>query len=575
MVGKEVKNMRFSTSMGIGLMLTFSCCTDNFHPIPEPKPNYALEDPEIMADTYHDSILPFAWRLPREWRGKWKVIVRESRTFADVEYQIRDLALKRSDGMIVPSVRLFITRNRTGSLSAWLENVWPGVTGRFRIAPVEIGSHLSGLHLVQTASLRPTHPDNFPFPDTLALEDTGHYWVGFPTLLSDHSVLLEYGVDETDFDSRLWTGILLDDLTPPSPVAGVEGFGDACGRGYSEQFGVFRGVPMYSNGDCTGRGRGRYTTLEFISRLYSAIRFDGLIEDLPQRIVLEGGDSFLPHEAGIPRFRDLFIFGGGREGHAAVVKHVYCFSPRVCRLVLIEQNWWGDDASIGRIVVYSELAGEIIVADADSPRYPLRAIIRFPQTDPNCDNDGDGVAETQGDCDDTDPWIFPREHESFLHMPSGGEADEIPACNGRDDNCDGETDEEFRPFLGGECDHPCSHKGVVVCDPSGRGRVCAVDPTTTAPEMRNGLDDDCDGIVDDGWAPTGTCAACSIDRDCHEGFRCLHFGGPRNYCLPPCAQGRPLCQHQFLCEADVAGMPQTPDWRCIPKNLDLCEDTPD
>ena len=43
-----------------------------------------------------------------------------------------------------------------------------------------------------------------------------------------------------------------------------------------------------------------------------------------------------------------------------------------------------------------------------------------------CDNDGDGYAEDQGDCDDTNASIGPG-------MPE--------LCNGIDDNCDGSTDE--------------------------------------------------------------------------------------------------------------------------------------
>ena len=63
------------------------------------------------------------------------------------------------------------------------------------------------------------------------------------------------------------------------------------------------------------------------------------------------------------------------------------------------------------------------------------------------DRDGDGFTEEQGDCDDTNPLIRPRQR----------------LCDGVDQDCDGTVDEGFR---GGE-----------VCD---------------------GRDNDCDGQIDEG-----------------------------------------------------------------------------
>ena len=104
-------------------------------------------------------------------------------------------------------------------------------------------------------------------------------------------------------------------------------------------------------------------------------------------------------------------------------------------------------------------------------------------------------------------------------------------CDGLDNDCDGDTDEDMRyaalrlgPLpLGAECDGvgACG-LGVVEC---GLGAVitCSTDPIGSASEVSdeicNGLDDDCDGDTDEGFRyvelPTG--AACQGVGECGEG----------------------------------------------------------
>jgi hypothetical protein len=62
----------------------------------------------------------------------------------------------------------------------------------------------------------------------------------------------------------------------------------------------------------------------------------------------------------------------------------------------------------------------------------------------NSDDDGDGYTENQGDCDDTDPNVYP-------------DAPEI--CDGKDSNCDGsqsfldhDKDGDGVPWCAGDCD---------------------------------------------------------------------------------------------------------------------------
>ncbi len=97
-------------------------------------------------------------------------------------------------------------------------------------------------------------------------------------------------------------------------------------------------------------------------------------------------------------------------------------------------------------------------------------------------------------------------------------------CNGLDDDCDGEIDEAF-PDLGGACTNGqqgvCAQTGTLVCNPAGTGLTCTAPTVTPGLEVCNDLDDDCDGDVDeDLGAPIGT--ACGGSGSCSAGvFECI------------------------------------------------------
>ncbi|MCZ7681702.1 MAG: putative metal-binding motif-containing protein [Sandaracinaceae bacterium] len=73
------------------------------------------------------------------------------------------------------------------------------------------------------------------------------------------------------------------------------------------------------------------------------------------------------------------------------------------------------------------------------------------------------------------------------------------SCNGADDDCDGTPDEDFVCVRGssGSCLTSCGSTGARTC-----GTSCTWNACVPPAEMCNGADDDCDGLVDDGF----TCA---------------------------------------------------------------------
>jgi hypothetical protein len=86
--------------------------------------------------------------------------------------------------------------------------------------------------------------------------------------------------------------------------------------------------------------------------------------------------------------------------------------------------------------------------------------------------------------------------------PAGG-AGHDTVCNGVDDDCDGQTDEDFTPAATTCGVGACAAMGTTSCVAGGEIDSCA--PGTPAPEACNAADDDCDGVTD----------------ECAEGLACV------------------------------------------------------
>ncbi|HVU51240.1 MAG TPA: MopE-related protein [Polyangia bacterium] len=118
-----------------------------------------------------------------------------------------------------------------------------------------------------------------------------------------------------------------------------------------------------------------------------------------------------------------------------------------------------------------------------------------------CDADGDRFTPAMGDCDDNNPAISPAV---------------VERCDKIDNNCNGMVDEGFG--VGLDCANgvgACQVMAKTVCSASFVDVVCGGTPGAPKAETCNGIDDDCNGRVDDvpGGATStdvANCGGCNV-----------------------------------------------------------------
>jgi MYXO-CTERM domain-containing protein len=123
----------------------------------------------------------------------------------------------------------------------------------------------------------------------------------------------------------------------------------------------------------------------------------------------------------------------------------------------------------------------------------------------------------------------------------------VPAekCNGLDDNCDGIIDNASWPTgaVGAKCNNgltgACNRDGILVCNAAGTDTVCSAPTVTVQQEVCNGLDDNCDGQIDN--PPAGSMLP-GVGEACGNG-------------LGACQSGTIVCKNGKL-QCNVTSTPQ-------------------
>ena len=117
------------------------------------------------------------------------------------------------------------------------------------------------------------------------------------------------------------------------------------------------------------------------------------------------------------------------------------------------------------------------------------------------------------------------------------------ACDDLDNNCDGTIDEAFlggptglgRPCAAGV--GACATEGSYVCNAGGDETTCGALPGDAQPRRCDGVDNDCDGVVDRTW--TDGSFGVSLGERCAVGLGACHVVGA--FVCPPGGTGPPVC----------------------------------
>jgi hypothetical protein len=136
-----------------------------------------------------------------------------------------------------------------------------------------------------------------------------------------------------------------------------------------------------------------------------------------------------------------------------------------------------------------------------------------------------------GECEDSDVYVCTGDQQGTECGATPG-TPSTELCDGLDNDCDTEVDEDF-PALGQPCTAgvgECEASGVLVCSGDQQGTECGATPGDPVPELCDGLDNDCDGTADDGNPEGGSPCSTGLPGICADGSEVCQSGNLE--CLP-------------------------------------------
>ncbi len=175
----------------------------------------------------------------------------------------------------------------------------------------------------------------------------------------------------------------------------------------------------------------------------------------------------------------------------------------------------------------------------------VQAAERCNELDDDCDTKVDedfadkGTACTvgRGACEQAGVWGCAADELACDAQPGTPATEQ---CDGIDNDCDGHVDEDFA--VGSACDGPDADTckdGMIVCD--GPTATACTDQPGTSAEICNAIDDDCDGSVDEGFAVGTVCDGPDSDA-CSEGHVVCDGAGAAR-CDDTTGDNLELCNH--------------------------------